>query len=181
MKKFLFVATFMIAGAFVVNAQKGNNQVGIGAEVGIPMGDFGDMSGVGFGGSVKGLYGIGSAGQITFTTGYMTFGMKDEYKDFLGVDKATSSIIPLLAGYRHNFNGFYAEPQIGYGIYGSKVEMGGVSASGSEGAFTWAIGLGFAQGGFDGGVRYQSASKDGSSTSFLGIRVGYNFSLSGSK
>jgi len=43
-----------------------------------------------------------------------------------------------------------------------------------------AIGLGFAKNGFDGGVCYQNASKDGSNTSLIDIHVGYNFTLGGS-
>ena len=178
MKKIILTTAiaFMSVVAF---SQKGENQIGIGADVGIPTGDFGDGFGVGIGGYLKGLLGVGSAGQMTFTTGYMTFGMKDEFEDALGADKVSSSIIPLLLGYRHNFSGFYAEPQIGYGIYGAKVEIQGSKASDSEGAFTWAVGFGFAKNGFDAGVRYQSGSKDGSSTSLVGIHVGYNFSLGG--
>jgi hypothetical protein len=158
-----------------VNAQKGTTQIGIAAEVGLPMGDFGDGFNTGFGGSVKGLFGIGEAGQITFTTGYSTFKAEGSTDDY----KATLGIIPLLAGYRHNFSGFYVEPQVGYGIYRGKFEILGDETSDSEGAFTYAIGLGFAKNGFDGGVRYQGASKDGSNTSLVGIHVGYNFTLGG--
>jgi hypothetical protein len=158
-----------------VKAQKGTTQIGVAAEVGIPTGDFGDGFKTGYGGSVKGLFGIGEAGQITFTTGYTTYKAKGSTDDY----KTTLGIIPLLAGYRHNFSGFYVEPQIGYGIYRAKAEILGEEGSDSEGAFTYAIGLGFAKSGFDGGVRYQAASKDGSTTSLIGIHVGYNFTLGG--
>ncbi|HEU0111953.1 MAG TPA: outer membrane beta-barrel protein [Flavisolibacter sp.] len=173
-KVFLVVASVFALG--VANAQTGNNAIGIGAEINLPMGDFGDAFKTGFGGSLKYLHGVGSAGQVTLTTGYSVFKMKDGDDDF----DVTSSIIPILAGYRHNFSGLYVEPQVGYGIYGAKVKMLGEEESDSEGAFTWAIGAGYAmQQGLDLGVRYQSASKDGSSTSFIGFRVGYNFSLGG--
>lgn len=160
-------------------SQTGKNEIGVGVDLGIPNGDFGDYFKLGFGGYLKGLYGVGSAGQITFTTGYTTFSAKDEYVTALSADKIKASIIPLLAGYRHNFSGFYAEPQVGYGIYGSKVTAAGQKASDSEGAFTWAVGLGYAMSGFDIGARYQSASKNSQTTSVIGIRVGYNFSLGG--
>ena len=176
MKKVVFAIAIAAASFGAANAQTGNNKLGIGVEVGLPMGDFGDAFGVGIGGSAKYLHGIGTAGQLTLTSGYQRFGAKDLPS---GVS-ASASIIPILAGYRHNFSGLFLEPQVGYGIYGSKVSGGGYDFSDSEGAFTWAIGAGYAMAqGLDLGVRYQSASKDGESTSFIGFRVGYNFSLGG--
>jgi len=176
MKKVLF-ALCILAISSAAYSQKGNNQIGVGVDAGLPLGDFGDSYSFGIGGYVKGLYGIGEAGQITLTTGYTTYSAKKEIKDALGLDKLSANIIPILAGYRHNFSGFYVEPQVGYGSYGSKAKANGNSASSSSGAFTYALGLGFAKSGFDGGVRYQGASKDGSTTSLIGIHVGYNFSL----
>jgi hypothetical protein len=121
----------VVALASASFAQKGNNQIGIGAEVGIPTGDFGEAMKAGFGGAVKGLYGIGTAGQITGTVGYTSFKMKGSSEDA----KMSIGILPILAGYRHNFSGFYVEPQVGYSIVRAKVDMLGQSESDSEGAF----------------------------------------------
>jgi hypothetical protein len=178
MKK-VFLAICIAAISSSAYSQKGNNQIGVGVDLGLPMGDFGDFSSFGVGGYVKGLYGIGTAGQITLTTGYQSYAAKKEIKDALGADKYNLTIIPVLVGYRHNFSGFYVEPQVGYGSYGSKVKISGVSGNASSGAFTYALGLGYAKSGFDGGVRYQAGSKDGSTTSLIGIHIGYNFSLGG--
>ncbi|MEI9809371.1 MAG: outer membrane beta-barrel protein [Bacteroidota bacterium] len=125
------------------------------------------------------MYGIGTAGQITFTTGYSGFKAKGSTDDF----KVTMRVIPLLAGYRHHFNGFFAEPQIGYGIYGMKIKGDDdFEGSDSEGAFTWAATVGYI---FNKQVevsaRYQSGSKDGGNIPLFGLRVGYNFSLGGNK
>ena len=175
-KVFLVLASVFALG--VANAQTGKNQFGIGVDLGLPMGDFGDAAKLGIGGYAKYLHGVGSAGQVSLTTGYQSYKVKDELLD--QDESASFSIIPILLGYRHNFSGLFLEPQLGYGIYGYKVKMGGVSASDSEGAFTWAIGAGYAmEQGLELGARYQSASKDGSTTSFIGLRVGYNFSLGG--
>ncbi|HUC82751.1 MAG TPA: outer membrane beta-barrel protein [Flavisolibacter sp.] len=177
MKK-VFLAFAIVVASFAANAQTGKNQLGIGVEVGLPMGDFGDAFGVGIGGTAKYMHGIGSAGQLTLTSGYQRFGAKDLPSGF----DASASIIPILAGYRHNFSGLFIEPQLGYGIYGAKASGSGMNISDSEGAFTYAIGAGYAMAqGLDLGVRYQSGSKDGESTSFIGFRVGWNFSLGGSK
>ncbi len=176
MKK-LVLAFSIAAFTLAANAQTGKNQIGVGADVGIPTGDFGDGVKTGFGGYVKGLFGIGEAGQITFTSGYSAFKAKESTSEF----KATASIIPLLAGYRHNFSGFYAEPQVGYSIYGAKIKSEGISASSSEGAFAWAVGFGYVINNVDFGARYQSMHKDGESLAIAGIHVGYNFSFGGSK
>lgn len=168
MKK-IILAICIITISATTYAQKGTTQIGVGADVGIPTGDFGDGAKTGFGGYAKGLFGIGEAGQITFTTGYTTYKFKGGYD-------GNFNIIPLLAGYRHNFSGFYAEPQVGYGIYGTKIKGLG---SDSEGFFTWAVGFGYAMNGLDIGARYQSGHKDGSTLALVGIHVGYNFSLGG--
>jgi hypothetical protein len=177
-KVFLSIVAIVtiVAGSF---AQQGNNQISPAVEVAIPTGDAGESSQLGLGVTVKGLYGIGEAGQLTFTTGYLVAGAKKEFKELLGADKINSTIIPLLAGYRHNFNGFYAEPQIGYGIYGAKIKGGDYDAKDSEGAFTWAAGVGYVYSNFEGGVRYQSMHKNGASSGMIAFRIGYNFSLGG--
>jgi hypothetical protein len=180
MRKFLFAAILGTASFMGANAQKGNNQIGIGPEVAIPMGDFGDAFKTGFGGSVKGMFGVGTAGQVTLTSGYTTF----KAKGLESGEKFNTGIIPILLGYRHNFSGFYVEPQAGYGVYTYKASgMGsGLDGSNSSGAFTWAVGIGYAmKEGVDIGARYQSGEKDGSSTGLIGFTVRYNFSLGGAK
>lgn len=173
MKK-LFLAICIAAVSVTSYGQKGT-KIGVGADFGIPTGDFGEGFKTGFGGYAKGLFGISEAGQITFTTGYSSFKAKGSTSD----EKATWSIIPLLAGYRHNFSGFYAEPQVGYSINSAKVKVDGISASSSDGAFAWAVGFGYVIKDVDFGARYQSAHKDGGTISLVGIHVGYNFSLGG--
>jgi len=179
--KRLLLLTAIISVCSLSKAQTGNNQIGIALEVGVPMGDFGDAAKAGFGGLLRGAYGIGTAGHITLTTGYESFRSKSDLEDALGADKITYNIVPILAGYRHNFSGFYIEPQIGYGIYGSKIKGGTFDGSDSEGAFTFGGGLGYEKTGFEIGARIQAASKDGSTTSFIGFHVGYNFTLGGSQ
>src|SRR5690349_5333715 len=110
MKKILLV---MVVSSFALlsHAQRGNNQIGVAFEAGLPTGDFGDAVKTGFGGSAKGLLGVGTAGQVTLTVGYTSFTFKD-------ASDAHFTILPILLGYRHNFSGVYVEPQVGYGSYG---------------------------------------------------------------
>jgi hypothetical protein len=159
-------------------AQKGNNQVSVGANLALPTGDSKDVSKAGFGGTIKGLYGIGNAGQITLTTGYVSISAKDIYKELLEADKISSSIVPILVGYRHHFKGFFVEPQVGYGIYGAKIKGGEFDSKDSNGAFTWAAGIGYVfNNTVEVGAQYQSGHKDGESNGLIGFRAAYNFSL----
>ncbi len=173
MKK-LILSSLVLFTALFSKAQSGNNQISVAAEVGIPTGDFAEGFNTGFGGSVKGLYGVGNSGQITFTTGYTTYKAKGNTSDY----SASFNIIPFLAGFRLLMNGFYIEPQAGYGIYAASVKIMGEKASSSEGAFTYAGGIGYANNKIDIGVRYQGATQDGDSFGLIGIHLGYNFSAS---
>jgi hypothetical protein len=175
MKKLLLFASLLFAALFTVKAQKGNNQISVAAEVGIPTGDFNTGFKTGFGGSAKWLYGIGNTGQLTLTSGYTEFKAKDN-TDEMGV---SIGIIPILAGYRLSMHGLYVEPQLGYGVYRAKVKYQGVTLSSSSGAFTYAAGIGYAKDKIDIGVRYQAGRKDGDNIGLVGIHIGYNFSLGG--
>lgn len=174
MKKLFLGTVLLFFTVILTQAQKAPTQLGVAAELGFPTGDFGDGFKTGFGGSLKGLFGVSKDGQLSFTTGYTRYAYKDNEPDY----KGSISIVPFLAGYRQNFNGFYLEPQLGYGSYTARVKSGGIKVSNTKGGFTYAAGLGYASKGFDIGARYQGAKVDGDNISLIGIHVGYNFSLS---
>jgi hypothetical protein len=172
----VLLATILItAGSF---AQKGTTFIGAGGDLVLPSGVSADYFKTGMGFYAKGLFGVGTAGQITVTSGYAGF------KTTIPTDIASSSgrLIPLLLGYRHNFNGFFVEPQVGYSILGITVSDGGDYYTNSDGGFTWAAGIGYV---FNNKVevsgRYQASSKGGETDAFFGLRLGYNFSLNGPK
>jgi hypothetical protein len=159
------------------SAQKGNNQIGMGADVGIPTGEFASYFKTGFGAYAKALLGVGKSGQVTFTLGYTSFKAVGDFP-------LTTGTVPLLLGYRANFNGFFVEPQLGYSINNAKF-MGFDDVAPEKtagGTVMWAAGVGYV---FDNkievGARYQSASNKGSTMALFGLRLGYNFSLNGSK
>ena len=169
MRKVLLVlaAVFALGAA---KAQTGKNQISIGFDLGLPTGDYSDAFKLGLGGTAKYLHGVGSAGQVSLTTGYESFKAKN------GIDASVSQL-PILVGYRQNFSGAYVEPQVGYTIIGSKFG----SESESTGGFGYAIAAGYAmEQGLDLSARYQAVSKDGT-FGFIGFRIAYNFSLGGSK
>jgi Outer membrane protein beta-barrel domain len=160
-------------------AQKGNNRIGVGADLSLPTSDFGTYFKTGIGVYAKGMFGVGKSGQVTFTGGYSSFKEAGTWEDFT----TTITIVPLLVGYRHHFHGVFVEPQIGYGVYGNKVnsvEEGFFTESG--GAFTWAAGVGYTfTKQIEVSARYQTGGQKGINFGLFGLRLGYNFSVGGSK
>lgn len=183
MKKVLAVVVVCAAVVFSAHAQKGQITVSPGLEIALPIGDFGESVNLGFGVTAKGLYGINDESDVTFTLGFIRFGAK-------GIDgeegvKASTSLIPLMPGYRYKFNEqFYGEGQLGLTIVRSKVSVGGLAGSIVGGAFNasttnlgYAVGVGYLLGKIDLGLRYQGVSASGGSLSLIGIRAAYNIAL----
>jgi hypothetical protein len=171
MRRLLLFAALILAVSMTTFAQQGNNQVGIGAELNVPLGSFGDAYKTGFGGTIKGLYGIGKAGQLTFTTGYSAFKGKSETSFGYSYEGQTFSMVPLLAGYRHHFTGFYLEPQLGVTINGTKAS--GIKVE-SMTKFAAALNVGYEIKGLDLSLRYHT---EGDVLSLFAARVGYNLNL----
>ena len=178
MKKIQMVLLAVLVICSCSYAQKGNNQIGVGSDVTFPTGDFGYYFKTGFGGYVKGMLGVGKAGQLTFTTGYTTnkgIGAEEDWN-------ATTGILPLLAGYRHYIKNFFVEPQVGYGAYIGKFVEDGEFFSESGGAFTFAASAGIAfSNQIEVSARYQTGGQQGTNFGLFGVRLGYNFNLKGSK
>lgn len=177
MKKLVLVcllATLSVA-AF---AQKGAIDINGGVDVALPLGNFGDGFGTGFGATVKGLYGVSDEGQVGLTLGYIHFGSKEDLGDGNSV---SFGVIPILALYRHHFGSLYVEPQIGLSANRSKITVsssefnfGGSASSTSLG---YAAGIGYLLGDIDISARYQGLSRGGSSSGFAAVRIAYNFPL----
>ena len=149
--------------------ERKSSSISIGAESAIPTGDLSLTTPLGLGGSVKGVFPIANFIDFTISAGYIYFLKKKiEDESFGGFHS-----IPLKGGFRFMAGkGFYVEPQAGYSIFGS-------DGGGSSGAFTYAGNIGYLiNNKVDVSARYESATKEGSSLSHVGIRIAYNFSLS---
>ena len=171
MRRFFLFAAFTLAITMTTFAQAGNNQVGIGAELNVPLGSFGDAYKTGFGGTIKGLYGIGKAGQGTLTLGYSSFKGKSETSFGYSYEGQTFSMVPILAGYRHHFTGFYLEPQLGVTINGTKAS--GIKVE-SMTKFAAALNAGYEIKGLDLSLRYHT---EGDVLSLFAARIAYNINL----
>lgn len=188
---FLAVVTVMIlsAGAF---AQDG--RFSLGAEIGLPMGTFGDAASIGIGGSLR--YEMPLSGNdnlaLMATAGYLTFSGKDITVSGVTIEGSSQSMIPIQVGAKYYFDaqhaGFYASAQMGvhmssYTIPGQDaVVIGGITyAAATEDRtetatnFSYAPGVGYALDNIDIGLRYQIVSAEGGSSSYLGVRIAYVF------
>jgi outer membrane autotransporter protein len=138
----------------------------IGVEAAYPFGKLGDVTSFGIGGSAKIAIPAGS-GAVTLSGGYINFMGKEIGNT--GVKYSSTYFIPLKAGYRVNLgeSGFNFEPQAGYSV-----------GKGSNGGFTYAGNIGYMiNNQIDISARYEGISKSGTTLSFIGARVAYNFSL----
>ena len=171
MKTYLSIAVLLLTGISFCNAQTGNNQLSVGAEVNFLLSNgYSSIYNPGFGGNLKGMYGIGKAGQLTLASGYVSYSGKSgsEFGD------QRLSLIPILAGYRYNLkSGFYAEGQAGLGILGTNFSGGSFSQTDPA----VAANAGYTYKGLDLSLRFYS---EGDVISILAIRVAYNISF-GSK
>ena len=149
-------------------AQKGVNQISIGAEVNFPASNgYSSIYNTGIGGGLKGMYGVGDASQLTLGAAFSSFSGKSSsaYGD------QTLTLLPILAGYRYNVKGgLYFEGQAGAGILTTKAS--GFSFSQTD--FAGAINVGYVIHGFDISARYYT---EGDVISTFAIRLAYNINL----
>lgn len=179
MKKLLLLTA--IAGVFSFSNVKAQDaamsgpKLGIGAEFGFPMGDFGDVYKFGVGGSLTYQHPIASKLNLTGSAGYLSFTGKDVELPGIGTVKFDAAkYIPVKAGLRY----FLAE-----NIYVGG-ELGASFSTADEGktAFAWAPGIGVEfpvadKSTIELGGRYEGWSYDGGTNAFVGLRLAWNFGL----
>ncbi len=155
MKKILFV--FAIATvSFAANAQEtsGGFKFGGGVRVGLPIGDFGDVSGVGVGAELQGEHMFSSKVSGTLTTGYMHFTGKDYTIPGIGtVEGSSFGYIPVLAGVR-----VYPSTSM---FIGAKAGMSFFTSEGGGSAFTYEPQIGYNGQKFQLALGYQAQSDEG--------------------
>jgi len=151
MKKLLtvFIAVILFAG--LLNAAPGDKSLGVGLNIALPMGSFGDVAGTGIGGTA--VFEMELAPQIigTGTAGYISWGGKD-----FGGFSYSYSAIPILVGVKYFFmptGGFYANGQVGVYLFSWSTDLptvsvpgytfGGGDVSYSSTEFTLALGGGY--------------------------------------
>jgi opacity protein-like surface antigen len=172
MKKLLLLSLMAVAFATTtVSAQtKGTSKFSVGAEFGLPVGDFSSISEVGFGGSLAYQHAVADKLYLTGNAGYLSFTGKD-----LGFGiKLNTQWIPVKAGAKYFFaNNFYGAAELG------AVFSAGEGQSGNAFAYAPSLGMEFPvadKTSIDVGVRYEGWANNGT-LSFFGLRAALNFGL----
>ena len=122
MKKTLFSIALVLG--LIGSASKSEAHDGrfsIGAELGIPMGDFGDVSGIGIGGTIRYEAPVSDNLGITGTAGYISFSGKDFTIAGYTVTGESSYLIPVQVGAKYYFDrqqeGLYGHVMFGVHMY----------------------------------------------------------------
>lgn len=177
MKK-LFLLT-AIAGLFAFSSVKAQDaamsgpKLGIGAEFGFPLGDFGKVSKFGVGGSLLYQHPIADKLNVTGSAGYLNFQGKDYDLGGVTVKGGNAGFIPVKAGLRY----FLAENIFVNGEVGAV--FGTADGAGTAFAYSPGVGVEFPvadKSTIELGARYEGWSNDGTS-SFIGLRLAWNFGL----
>jgi len=166
------VCLVLLAQVSFAQGEPGWSKHSLGAnfELSLPMGDFGDVAEMGYGGNVRYQYGADRRGVFTATAGYLVWSAKGE--GVAAVEPKAFNIF--LGGKYYLTEGLYASLE--GGLYFVTYDYSGavLNAEGSVTRFMLPIGVGFQKSGFEAGVRYMLLDMDFNSFSFT---VGYNFML----
>jgi len=147
-------------------------------ELAMPMGDFGDMANMGFGGTIQAEYPINEQIISTASVGYLMWSGKDDYEDM----DYSWSCIPIKAGAKYlvGDSGLYGIFELGMYMFSFdfEYELMGMTFSGdeSESEFGFAPGVGYQMPlgekmKLDVSLQYEMAGD----FDFLGIDVGVRF------
>ncbi|MBC6109827.1 hypothetical protein ACFOG5_08390 [Pedobacter fastidiosus] len=179
MFKFKLALVLFILLIYSKSQAQNSPQISVGAELGLPSGNFTALSGFGIGASLKADLPVSGNLAITFNGGYMNFfGKRNQ---IMSIQDLT--YVPLKAGLKYQLSeSFYAEGQLGAAL---------ALDNGQRTLFVWSPGIGnlFRLSGknkLDLGIRYEvwTGKNDNliilntsSSKGFVGIRFAYVFDL----
>jgi hypothetical protein len=183
--KIILATVVCLAWFTSVNAQ---GRFSAGAELAMPMGDFADLAGFGFGASLGYELPVTDNIGITANAGYLMFGKKTMEVGPLKTEYQYS-MIPIQLGGKYYFGetmeGIYLGAQVGVHMLMFKFKteaysMGGitipaVSESDSKTKLSYAPVVGYHLANIDLSARYQMVATEGSTTSFIGLRIAYVF------
>lgn len=145
----------------------------VGGELALPVGDWDEFLGLGFGGSVRYESAINDNINWMGTAGFLSFGEKDD-------SGVTVTMIPVFGGVKYyfteSFGGFYGGAELGVSFNKIKVDLGSLG-SGEESStdFGFAPQVGYHLGSIDISARYLIISVDGEDANSLGFRIAYVF------
>jgi hypothetical protein len=165
MKTKLLLLVVLVVLTLSVNAQTKDEKpfkIGVGAMIGLPVSDYKDIARMAWGIDLMCEYAVVPEFGLTLSAGYLDWAKKS---GFSGIKLGH---IPVLVGAKYYFSDqLYGSGQVGLSFS---------TQSGGGSAFTFAPGIGYKiSENFDLLLKYQSATKDGTNMSFIGLRSGLSF------
>jgi hypothetical protein len=171
MKKIILSLAVVAIATLTATAQKESSdkslKFSIGVEAGLPIGSFKNSSKFGIGGSAQAEYMASENVGLTGRVGYLSFAGKTTTIGEVNVKLASISVIPVMVGGKFYFNEkVFGHAEAGLSFFNRN--LGSV--------FTYAPGIGVKAGeNVEVEVKYQGASKNGGSISFIGLRAAFTF------
>jgi hypothetical protein len=167
------LALFLMSIPLITLSQgePGRNKMSLGAnfELSVPVGNFTNVAGTGYGGNLRCQFASDSRTVFTGTVGYLVWGKKDLTANTSVQPKAFNFFV---GGKYYFANGFYGSLEGGIYFLSYTYEGTVLGAKEDQGWFLIPIGIGYQKSGFELGVRYMLLAVDIKSFSFT---LGYNF------
>jgi hypothetical protein len=180
MKKLLLSIAVLCTTAIVSKAQMaaGDFHFGAGIHLGLPVGDFHNVSSFGIGGELQGEYAFTENVTGVATTGYTYFAGKSFDDGIGGTYKANYGHIPIIVGARYYATEqVFFGAQIGYGHYSVSVSGTNIGngASGGSGGFEYRPQVGYNANPIQFILSYDGTSVSGGTFSQIGLSALYTF------
>ncbi|WP_164675002.1 hypothetical protein [Anditalea andensis] len=181
MKILLFTVLLLGFTLFDLFAQRGNNQLAIGAELDpvISVDSFLEYN-FQVGLPIKIYYGTGNHGQWMFRTGlhYLWTYPKNLFDP---VNSITANVVPFALGYRRNFQHLYAEGSVGLAWQNNRVDTGDPVVGFSDYPLDYGFEVGYQLHKIDIGISLQNLPYTfehiGGNTVLVGLKAMYRFGL----
>ena len=177
MKRFILSVLLAIYFFIPSQAQVGENYLNVGLDAGITMNEYlVNQFPAGFGGSVKGLLGVGLNGQITLSGTFLYFPLNSNYLLPAG-DNISFQAIPAFLGYRFNFDQVFFEPQVGAALHVTRNRFGQTSDNLTSTELGFAAEAGYIFNLIEIGLRYQHTGESPFHLGLLAFRAAYRIPL----
>lgn len=161
MKK-LILSAMAVCAFGLASAQEGGFKAGV--NVGLPMGDTGDVASLAIGAEVAYLWEVAEGFKAGASVGYTTFMLKSEVKD-AGFDNP--SFIPIAATAQYSFtDNIFGGLDLGYAM--------GMN-EGNDGGMLYQPKVGYQTETFEVFLGYRGISTEGTATSSVGVGFAYKF------